>query len=107
MSYMYSLVFLVLIVPSSLMSLEGERNSDDVVQHRHCTHDSECPTWFTCNSSSMCQCGDMQNHAVACDEKLLMSAVLNCYCVTYDNKSRSTFLGLCFYNCDSHKKSLA
>ena len=105
MNYMYSLVFSVLIVPSSLMSLEGERNSDDVVQHRHCTHDSECPTWFTCNSSSMCQCGDMQNHAVACGEKLLMSAVLNCYCVTYDNKSRSTFLGLCFYNCDNHKKS--
>ena len=79
----------------------GERNS---IQHGHCSHDGECPTWFTCNSSSMCQCGNKQDHAIACDDKLQSSAVLDCYCVTYDNESRSTYLGLCFYNCNNHKK---
>ena len=92
----YSLVFLLLIVSFSHSSL-GERNC---IQHGHCSHDRECPTWFTCNSSSMCQCGKKQDHAIACDDKLQSSAVLDCYCVTYDNKSGSTYLGLCFYNCD-------
>ena len=97
----YSLVFLLLIVSFSHPSL-GERNC---IQHGHCSHDRECPTWFTCNSSSMCQCGNKQDHAIACDDKLQSSAVLDCYCVTYDNESRSTYLGLCFYNCNNHKKT--
>ena len=97
----YSLVFLLLIVSFSLSSL-GERKS---VQHGHCSYDSECPTWFTCNLSSMCQCGSKQDHAIACDDKLQSSAVLDCQCVTYDNKSGSTYLGLCFYNCNNHKKT--
>ena len=100
----YSLVFLVLLVSFSLSSLE-ERNSGNVVQYRNCSHDSECPTWFTCNSSNKCQCGNKQDDAIACDDKLLSSAVLDCYCVTYDNESRSTYLGLCFYNCDNHRKT--
>ena len=97
----YSVVFLLLIVSFSHSSL-GERNS---IQHSHCSHDGECPTWFTCNSSSMCQCGNKQDHAIACDDKLQSSAILDCYCVTYDNESRSTYLGLCFYNCNNHKKT--
>ena len=53
----------------------------------------------------MCQCGNKQDHAIACDDKLQSSAVLDCYCVTYDNKSRSTYLGLCFFNCGNYKKT--
>ena len=98
---MSSLVFLLLLVPFSLSS-QGERNS---IQHGHCSHDSECPTWFTCNSSSTCQCGNKQDHAIACEDKLQSSAILDCYCVTYDNESRSTYLGMCFYNCNNHKKT--
>ena len=102
----YTVVFLLFIVSFSLPSL-GERinSSNNIIQHNNCSHDIECPMWFTCNSSSMCQCGNKQDHAIACDDKLQSSAVLDCYCVTYDNESRSTYLGMCFYNCDNHKKT--
>ena len=101
----YTLVSLLFIVSFSLPSLGERINSSNIIQHNNCSHDSECPTWFTCNSSSMCQCGNKQDHAIACDDKLQRSAVLDCYCVTYDNESRSTYLGLCFYNYDNHKKT--
>ena len=101
----YTLVSLLFIVSFSLPSLGERINRSNIIQHNNCSHDSECPTWFTCNSSSMCQCGNKQDHAIACDDKLQSSAVLECYCVTYDNKSRSTYLGLCFYNCDNYKKT--
>ena len=101
----YSLVFLVhlLRVSFSLSSL-GERNSSNVtVQFTYCSHDSECPTWFICNSSNICQCGNGHNSAVVCDEESLSSAVLDSYCVTYDEGSRSTYLGSCFYRADHHR----
>ena len=101
----YTLVSLLFIVSFSLPSLGERINRSNIIQHNNCSHDSECPTWFTCNSSSMCQCGNKQDHAIACDDKLQSSAVLNCYCVTYDNESGSTYLGLCFYNCDNYKTS--
>ena len=101
----YSLVFLVhlLRVSFSLSSLEKRNSSSVTVQFTYCSHDSECPTWFTCNSSNICQCGNGHNNAVVCDEESLSSAVLDSYCVTYDEGSRSTYLGSCFYNNDDHK----
>ena len=101
----YTLVSLLFVVSFSLPSLGEKINSSNIIQRNNCSHDSECPTWFTCNSSSTCQCGNKQDHAIACDDKLQSSAVLDCYCVTYDNKSRSTYLGLCFYNCGNYKKT--
>ena len=94
-----------MIVSFSLPSLGERINSSNIIQHNNCSRDSECPTWFTCNSSSMCQCGNKQDHAIACDDKLQRSDILDCYCVTYDNESRSTYLGLCFYNCVNYKNS--
>ena len=101
----YSLVFLVhLLKVSFSLSNLGKRNSSSVtVQFTNCSHNSECPTWFTCNSSSICQCGNGHNSAVACDEESLSSAVLDCYCVTYDEESKFTYLGSCFYNTDDHR----
>ena len=101
----YTLVSLLFIVSFSLPSLGERINSSYIIQYNNYSHDSECPTWFTCNSSSMCQCGNKQDHAIACDDKLQSSAVLDCYCVTYDNVSGSTYLGLCFYDCNNHKKT--
>jgi hypothetical protein len=66
--------------------------------HSHCINDSSCPTWFICNSQNSCQCGDEHNYAVACDAKREVSAILDTYCVTYDRKSGSTYLGQCFFN---------
>ena len=100
------LLQLLLILPFILSSnMAKENNEFSGVQHRHthCSDDSECPTWFVCNSSNTCQCGNEHDQAIVCNNKSLSSAVLDCYCVTYDKESRSTYLGSCFYGCDDHK----
>jgi hypothetical protein len=67
--------------------------------HSHCSNGSICPTWFVCNLQNSCQCGDGHNHAVVCDIENKESAILDCYCATYDRYREATHLGLCFYNC--------
>ena len=69
-------------------------------EHQECSSDSGCPTWFTCDQKEKhCKCGESYENAIVCDDDSLVSAVLDCYCVTYDNVSGSTYLGLCFFAC--------
>ena len=94
--------FLMLLVVSSN---ELKSNSSDSVsvkslgKNNHCSNDSICPTWFTCNDEKRCQCDSRRTMAIRCDNQAQISAVLNCNCVTYDNESKSTYVGACFYNC--------
>ena len=67
-----------------------------------CINDSSCPTWFTCNIHNNCQCGNEHYGIIACDDKKWKSAILDCHCATYDEDTRSTFAGSCFYNCENH-----
>ena len=69
--------------------------------HSRGINDSSCPTWFICISQNSCQYGDEHNYAVVCDARRQESAILDTYCVTYDRKSRSIYLGQCFYNCQN------
>ena len=69
--------------------------------HFHCGNNSTCLTWFVCNSVNECQCGDGHNYAVVCDDLRKQSAVLDCHCVTYDEQTESTYVGLCYYNCQN------
>ena len=69
---------------------------------RNCSNSNTCPTWFICNSQKNCQCESGEGNIVVCDDKTLTSAVLDCNCVTYENKTGSTFAGKCFYNCENH-----
>ena len=73
--------------------------SDITDENPQCYNDSECPTWFICNSEKNCQCGEGHNYAVVCDAKSFKSALLNCHCMTYINETRATYLGSCYYNC--------
>ena len=68
----------------------------------NCTNDSTCPTWFTCNSHKHCQCGSRDDGAIVCDERKVMSAVLTCHCVTYDEGTGFSFVGSCIYTCDDY-----
>ena len=70
--------------------------------HSHCSNGSVCPTWFVCNSQNSCQCGAEHNQAVVCDIANKKSAILDCYCATYDRNSAATYLGQCFYNCQNY-----
>ena len=96
------LALLLLAVPVSLSSVKNKSNRSTglLSQHPHCSNNSECPTWYICNSTNTCQCGNDHDQTIVCNEEALSSAVLDCYCVTHDQDSRSTYLGLCFYNCN-------
>ena len=100
-----SMVILYLILAFSQTSQEiGNSFGATINEHFDCIKDSSCPTWFTCNSQNSCECGDEHNYAVVCDARRKESAVLDTYCVTYDRKSKSTYLGQCFYNCQNGDK---
>ena len=83
---------------------EGKHNTVTMDGHLQCSNDSACPTWFVCEKGE-CHCGNGHNYAVVCDEKKHTSAVLDCYCVTYDQRHDSTYLALCFYNCERYNKT--
>ena len=94
-------VVVVLCKPSQSIS---EIASSHEKTHNHCNNNSNCPTWFICNTQNRCQCGDGHNNAVVCDK--FSSAVLDCHCVTYDEAKGETFLGSCYYNCENiHRKN--
>ena len=82
---------------------EGKHNtvSQTMEGHLQCRNDSACPTWFVCEKGE-CHCGDGHNYAVICDEKKQISGVLDCHCVTYDQRHDSTYLASCFYNCEHY-----
>ena len=89
------------------LSLTLAQNHSYVVElknksERYCSNDRICPTWFICDVHNNCECGKSHMNIIACLEKTLTSVVLDCNCVTYDNDTRSTFAGACFYNCENH-----
>ena len=96
-------LLLVLSLLGSCQSTQRKRNSLDLKDNNNCRNDSDCPTWFTCDShNETCVCGNGHSDIVVCDKYRLISAVLDCNCVTYDKGTQSTFAGLCFYNCENH-----
>ncbi len=74
-------------------------------RNANCSNDRICPTWYFCDEKQ-CKCNESHNYAVKCDNKHLRSAVLNCYCVTYDDKTNSTYVGSCYYNCVNNNKAV-
>ena len=66
---------------------------------KNCSNHSTCPTWFICGLDKTCQCGNRHGGTITCDNKQIITAVLDCNCKTYDETSQSTFVGCCFYNC--------
>ena len=66
---------------------------------------SSCPPWFFPDPSSndTCRCGESIHGAVKCNETLQESAILDCYCMTY-NESTGVVAGPCFYNCGNIPK---
>ncbi len=93
------LFIMLLAVPSNEFSSDNVSESKSSGNNNHCSNDSICPTWFTCNAKNRCQCDSGYTMAIRCDNQAQTSAVLNCNCVTYDNESKLTYVGACFYNC--------
>ena len=96
---------LLLMLPMIVRGQWTYQNTSGVNQlsygrHAHCSNDSTCPTWFTCNSDNKCQCENSANDGIICNYEKLLSALMVCYCVTFDKENGSTFVGSCFYNCE-------
>ena len=102
MKFIEIILVVTITLATSLESLtrEESKRRDNTFAHDVCSTDSACPTWFICNSHGNCQCGKTDNGIVVCDDKLKLSAVLDCHCVTYDSKTKSTYAGKCFYDCE-------
>ena len=63
-------------------------------------HDPPCPTWFFPDPSSngTCRCGDDIHDTVRCNDSTKEAAILDCYCMTYNNFT-GPVVGACFYGC--------
>ena len=104
-------VFILLLIFSTVCSTTrqciGIATNTMSNGHLRCSSDSICPTWSVCDTKEeICKCGKDYNRAIACDSEMLVSAVLDCYCVTYDQDNESTHLGSCFYNCGQYSFTL-
>ena len=72
-----------------------------------CFGQESCPPWFyqsNKDADCKCKCGNSLHYIIHCNEKLQTSAVLDCYCVTFDEKRNATVTGACYYNCENIDK---
>ena len=92
------ILLLMLVVVSSQSDTQecGIKHTERDVS---CSTDGACPTWYICDEQKQCKCGGDHSNRVVCDDENLCSAELNCNCVTYDDKTNSTFVGSYYYNC--------
>ena len=56
-----------------------------------------CPTWFVLNDHT-CECGDPIDIAVKCDRYHNQSLLSLDFCMTWDEPSNATLVGVCPYN---------
>ena len=70
-----------------------------------CTGDADLDLCLPC-SEGACKCGSIPNSVVRCTDGQM--SVLDCTCVTYNNKSDLLEIGSCIYNCGRiHKSDLS
>ena len=83
-------------------TLDGKRIKD-FSNEKKCNSESECVPWALCNISS-CTCrGSLEDeHILKCDKNTLELSVIKGYCVTYDNSTGLTSVGMCIENCETN-----
>jgi len=109
---MYLFVVLTLFSSSSLQSVAARYKSPYHLSKRDnsypndthplpvdesCSDDQMCPPCFFCEEGH-CKCGPtLPNAIIACDDKMLTTSVLDCYCATYNEDRNVTQIGACIY----------
>ena len=86
------------VAADSIVSAAGSLLANQVVSQRE-QFDSMCPTWYypDPDRNGSCQCGDNRHGASICDSDRVCLTV--CYCMTYNEDTRDTVAGLCYYSC--------
>ena len=92
---MHTLALISMLLFASSIEIES-KNHDGTSVVNHCSNDSTCPTWFTCNAEKQCHCDSGHPAAILCDNEAQLSAILNYNCITYDSESKFTYVGACF-----------
>ena len=59
---------------------------------------ASCPPWFKL-SNGTCKCGEEIDGIVKCNKALQESAILDCYCMTYNESTEAVVVGACLYKC--------
>ena len=62
------------------------------------SNNASCPPWFE-PFNGTCKCGDSIDGIVNCDETQQESAIIGCYCMTYNEITETVVAGACLYNC--------
>ena len=101
---MHTLALISMLLFASSIEIES-KNHDGTSVVNHCSNDSTCPTWFTCNAEKQCHCDSGHPAAILCDNEAQLSAILNYNCITYDSESKFTYVGACFYNFQVNRSS--
>ena len=67
----------------------------------------ECPPGLFCNNRT-CKCAHYPYpyDIIKCDEEKGTSAILDCYCATFDDSKNITEIGACIYNCDNNMSGI-
>ena len=67
----------------------------------------ECPPGLFCNNRT-CKCAHYHYPygSIKCDEEKGTSAILDCYCATFDDSKNVTQVGACMYNCNNNKNGV-
>ena len=89
----------------SLLNLTSCRANSIEVDHTssfQCSSESAgCPSWFRCNAeTNTCYCGDGHHGIVHCNSDTGRVAIMDCNCMTFENTTKETMVGACFYNCE-------
>ena len=81
----------------------GQNSTSDITT-RSCSKDDDCPLWMKCTPSKYCKCSKtfLIHALLKCDENGL--SVLDCYCMTNDNRTDQLKVGVCIENCRSVKR---
>ena len=63
----------------------------------------ECPPGLFCNNRT-CKCAHYHYpyDSIKCDEEKGTSAILDCYCATFDDNKTVTQVGACMFNCNKN-----
>ena len=110
MAILLLLGYMVAVACTEQRSEKSELNIQQNVYRDGCfPNDSgmECPPGLFCDNRT-CKCAQYHYpyYSIKCDEEKGTSALLDCYCATFDDSKNVTRVGACMYNCNKNKNGV-
>ena len=87
----------VVILPGKLADSYLDKNFISYDRDNTADNSTHCPPWYRHNGTA-CECGSDLDGIIHCDPRVEYILVLNGYCMTYDNNTGMTIVGVCLHN---------